>query len=194
MKRWPELKERLLDLADTLRDHGIAWKPFVELGAEVRRGSRIPSDVVAEMRGLLGDLRAIRPTPAEHEVASFVLRCRELARELPEKSGDFEALAERSQRQRTALWEDRELLLAEVMDVPVWGTIRFVEPGEPGEYELPAFSDLPADDLHGRTEPTAELGFMALWRLVLAWESGALGEESERRVDAPSRGRRSPRP
>jgi len=175
MKSWPELHQRLLDLATTLRTHGIVWTPFGDMGAEVRRGSRIPPAVVAEMKSLLEELRAlVGATTAASEVANFVRRCRELAREFPEKSADFEALAERSERERTAYWEERELLLAEAMGEPAWGGIVFPEGGERPFLEVPVLSGLSADYDGVEPEPTPLGGFMDLWRLVLAWESGAL--------------------
>jgi len=175
MKSWPKLYRRLLDLATTLRTHGIDWTPFGDMGVEVRRGSRIPPDVVAEMKSLLEELRAlVRATTAAGEVANFVRRCRELAREFPEKSADFEALAERSQRERAAYWEERELLLAAAMGEPAWGGIVFPEGGERPPFELPELSGLVGDDYRVEPEPTPLGGFMDLWRLVLAWESGAL--------------------
>jgi len=65
MKSWPELHQRLLALSQTLRGHGIVWTPFGDMGAEVRRGSRIPPGVVAEMKSLLEELRAlVRATTA----------------------------------------------------------------------------------------------------------------------------------
>jgi hypothetical protein len=180
MRRWPKLYQRLLDLAQTLRGHGIVWTPFGEMGVEVRRGSRIPPAVVAEMKSLLEDLRAlVRAGTAASEVADFARRCRELAREFPEKSADFDALAERSRRERTAHWEERELLLAAAMGEPAWGGIRFLEGGEKPPFELPELSGLVGDDYRVEPEPTPLGGFMDLWRLVLAWESGVLeGEPS----------------
>jgi len=184
MRRWPELYQRLLALAQTLRGHGIVWTPFGDMGAEVRRGSRIPPAVVAEMKSLLEELRAlVGATTAASEVANFVRRCRELARKFPEKSADFEALAERSEWERTAYWEERELLLAEAMGEPAWGGILFLEGGERPPFELPELSGLIGDDYRVEPEPRPLGGFMDLWRLLLAWESGALEGQRETPVD-----------
>jgi hypothetical protein len=185
MTSWPELHQRLLDLAQTLQGHGIEWEPFGSPGATVWRGSRVPPEVVAEMKGLLEDLRAILPAmTTETDVWWFADGCRRLAKAYPEKSADFEALAERAEREQATFVEERERLHAAVAEKPEWGPIQFLEPGKPRPFEyqgpsLPAGVTPRRDYPAAPPEPTAASGFKALCRLLMAWEAGALEGRKE---------------
>jgi hypothetical protein len=248
---WPELRQRILDLAGALREHGIVWRPFADRRAEAqsRRGRipdevaaslkdflreilarvrgrptaadcewlfrrlrelwapvrepgevwtlidpeealaaqalcshGIPSELMAEMKSLLAELRAaFRARTRKEELASFVERCREKARSdlyrflYPHRTADLEALAERSQRERTVYCEEYELLSCEQWERPVWADVVFVEPGEGGGVELRSFLDPEMAEIFGhRSEPTMET-YMSLWHLVAACEAGFEG-------------------
>ena len=81
VKSWPELHQRLLDLAAALREQGIVWRPFANREAEAqRRRSRVPDEVVASLKSFLRETFAIargKPTAADCE--RFSRRFRELS-------------------------------------------------------------------------------------------------------------------
>jgi hypothetical protein len=176
------LFRRFRELWAPLREPGEVWAlidPEAALVVQARHGRRLPGELMAEMKSLLAELRAtFRAKTTQEELAGFVKRCREMARSdlyrflYPDRTADFEALAARSQRERTVYWEEYELLFCEHRERLVWADVVFVEPGERGGVELRSFLDPEmAEVFCHRSEPTMDT-YMSLWRLVAACESG----------------------
>lgn len=190
MKDWIIRLERLSDL---LSEAGVDWNPWIwNLVIRVRRGARLPPELVAEMKSSLDMLRAIvaRTTTVE-DLREFLRRCETNARETNVESHSdlaerWRELAERTSRTGRVYLEEADELTMEALGERAF-RIDEVEAGEAWPARGPSLPGMSLREPEReylvkpkKPEPRAASPLRSLSALVRAWDRGDLEPKGRR--------------